>query len=207
MNELFATGTSRKPPMNEVVRVRNWGRQQFGTGEDKWEATQLAEVRNQMSAEWRDYDLFKLKNRLMLSRKNKLATKRKDLRKLGRRLNDAGKAYSKDKSRRQVKHSREYLSRIESEAWRQFVADIKRECNYRCQLCGKQDRLDGHHTPEGYSHLGTERGVHVMALCRRCHDIADLLREFGSLEKLDDGKRTNLLKQDLSELFDIELVE
>jgi len=201
--QLFDTGGNREPSMKEVVRARNWGRKHFGTCEDKWEAGELVEVRKQLPSEFHSFDLFKLKNLMILSRKNKLDTKPKDPIALVTVVKRAANAHSKDVVRRPRDHSDKYETRIESTAWAEFASDHRKRCNYRCQLCGRRC-TDGHHTPEGNKHLGEELDIHILSLCRRCHDVADLLRES---ETKKPSERLLLDQEAMAEMFGIEVEE
>lgn len=184
MSNLFDTGPPRKPTKRQVIDARNWGRETFGCGEDKWTDKECVAVRERLPECFHDVSPIVVKNWCMLSRKNKNDTTH-NARKLGSRLEKAGKDYERDKLRKGITHSEKYETYIHSEEWRAFVTQHHMSCKFRCQLCGSIGKLDGHHTPEGYRNLGNEHDVHVLSLCRRCHRIADLLRDYGKIESAD----------------------
>lgn len=69
-----------------------------------------------------------------------------------------------------------YEAVLRSEWWTKTVRPkILERAGGRCEYCGKSAELQVHHLT--YKRLGEERPSDVMALCERCHEIADRYRE------------------------------
>lgn len=68
-----------------------------------------------------------------------------------------------------------YSAYMQSETWRLKRGIVIRVCNYQCQMCGVRhdfrNRLQVHHYH--YKNLGNEPIEDLVALCKRCHKIAD----------------------------------
>lgn len=175
-SELFDMGP-RKVPKQDLIRVLVWGRKQFGIGEDDWTEEHLSMARKQLDREFADVSLHELHRRFIRLRRDKDVPKSRKPRNIAERVLKAGRDFKRLRDRRGFVHSEDYTEWITSAEWREVCQDHKEACDYRCQLCGAETKLEIHHTPVGYSHLGNEDTVHIMALCVKCHLIADMLRE------------------------------
>jgi len=132
--------------------------------------------------------LHLLSKTLIRLRKDKKCITPKTGKSMAQRLGRLCRDYNRMRSRRdKLWHSKQYDEYIHSQAWLDRASQHRRECEFRCQLCGRSGKLDVHHTPEGYKYLGREQCTHLIAVCRiPCHAIADFLRETkGNIESAD----------------------
>lgn len=82
--------------------------------------------------------------------------------------------------------SKEYKEYLASPHWKQFAQHIKEWWDWRCALCYCVDEcLSVHHRT--YDRLGHESMNDVVALCRKCHKVADVRRQRQS-QRGDEGK-------------------
>lgn len=180
MSVLFDKGTDH-PSKRDLIRVLKWGREQFDHSEDDWKEKELSLVRDQLGPQWSTYSTFELKNKLIRLRKDKLVRKSILGKPLRTRLGKVARDYDRFRNQRGFSHhSDEYDEWIHSDEWRKKASEHRRLCQYKCQLCGSEAKLEVHHTPLGYSFLGSESTEHLMALCHECHVIADMIRAINS---------------------------
>lgn len=69
-----------------------------------------------------------------------------------------------------TRFSIQYLTYINSAAWRTRRQRAIERAGRRCQVCGERKRLQVHHV--SYDHLGCERDEDLTALCWWCHQWA-----------------------------------
>jgi len=166
----------------ELVKTLLWGRKAFGIGEDDWREDQLSQVRAQLPKQFADISLHELHRVLMLARKNKWLPRSRKPKTMYQKVAKAARDFERARNRRGFNHSAEYIEYMHSAEWMNRRDEHIRDCWYRCQLCGAETKLECHHTPVGYSYLGQEDSIHLLALCKECHLIADMIRENGSIE-------------------------
>jgi hypothetical protein len=122
---------------------------------------------------------------------------------IAERVGKAARDFRRIRDRRGYRHSPEYTAHMESEAWVTRRKRHKEQCEYRCQLCGKETTsLECHHTPRGYDYLREELDVHLLALCDECHLIADMLRETKGETRYVCDERTDNQDAEDAEAFD-----
>ena len=180
MNQVLIDVGNRTVPKKDLIRVLLWGRSEFGIGEDDWREEQLSQARRQLPKEFADVSLHELSARFIRLRKDKLVPKVRKPQTLYEKVCKAARDFEKARNRRGFRHSEEYIEYMLSTEWMNRRDEHIKDCEYRCQLCGAETKLEGHHTPVGYSHLWNEDTVHLLALCKECHLIADMIRENGS---------------------------
>jgi 5-methylcytosine-specific restriction endonuclease McrA len=74
-----------------------------------------------------------------------------------------------------MRHSPQYLERINSPEWRELKERLILKRGNCCQQCGKERKtLHLHHVT--YERLGNERDSDLILLCAGCHALADTLR-------------------------------
>lgn len=177
---LFDVGMG-KPPKNELKKALLWGRQHLKHSEDDWVDKDLVQVRQQLPREFHAYALEHLKVLLIRLRKDKLVIKSKNYKTFSTRLEKLCRDFDKKRHREGFNTTQEYDEYIHSDEWRKKVSEQKERCEYLCQLCGLAGggRLEGHHTPLGYSpeHFMNEEPHHILILCQSCHQIADMIRK------------------------------
>lgn len=67
----------------------------------------------------------------------------------------------------QARHSSLYSATMRSDAWRRRRQRAIKRAGYKCQRCGRADRLECHHLT--YDRLGHERPADLIVLCHECH--------------------------------------
>jgi len=97
-------------------------------------------------------------------------------------------------------HSDCYSNYISGATWRDRAAQHKRECDFRCQICGRQrtgELLQIHHT--NYDHLdGNERITDLLCVCGSpCHPIVDAIRRWGVKAELNVDEPFELVADDM----------
>lgn len=144
------------------------------TGDDAPQA-----VLARLGEEWRGRTITPQMIRRSAANANKQGTMAKKPRRVNstakRIANSAASSQSKTNGR---EHSDEYITRLQSPEWRDFATRIKREREWRCQLCYGEHLGDGlqiHHIH--YNTLGHERDIDVLCLCKTCHPVADEMRK------------------------------
>lgn len=65
-------------------------------------------------------------------------------------------------------HSRQYDEVLASDRWREARYLAGRRAGWKCEKCGNDGKLDGHHWM-GYSMLGREMPSDIRMLCQQCH--------------------------------------
>lgn len=162
--------------------------------EDSWMNEQMCEYRSLLAdktgcQEYRTADTLALNRDLNRFRKNKLNPRKKKPNTFANRIWKLTRDFRKSQKRRGLDYqSDEYQQYILSSEWMDRARDHRKECNWRCQVCGRTNtKTEVHHTAEGYRHLGHEDAVHLINACKEpCHPILDLLRECGGSRELLD---------------------
>jgi hypothetical protein len=192
MSELFNTGVFQKPPKQVLAKVLIEGRKILGKGEDDWDMADTCQVIELLPENHkkplRGMDAVVFKNWMQRLRKDKVVPKTKEDRDFVGKFEKFLRDFRKNQERRGSNHlSKEYLEYINSQAWKDRAKEHKLLCEFRCQLCDRQNQnLHVHHTKEGYRWLRQEQAHHLLAVCDYpCHAIADMLRS-GKL--FDDDK-------------------
>lgn len=186
---LFEVGTPKKIPAEVLVKLVMWGRHHLKHSEDDWTEDDLVRIRKFLPLEHRSISLVELKIQCQRVRKDKLCPKEREPLEFVGRIEKLSRDYNKARERQGWEHlSAEYTTYMSSEQWSLVAAEHRKRCEFRCQACGRaSQRLEVHHTPQGYQHLGNEMPWHIQALCHEpCHPHLDLLREYGkeSLQEL-----------------------
>lgn len=180
MTELFDVGRPNTLSDERLIEVLKRGRKEFGCGEDDWLEPELTLVRGWLGEQWADMSLHLLHKKLTRIRRDKKFITPKTGKSMVQRLGRLCRDFDRMRERRGTSHqSAEYKKRLASWEWMDRASQHRKECGYRCQLCGRQTtNLEVHHTPEGYRHLGQEEAIHLLAVCAKpCHVVADFLRE------------------------------
>lgn len=191
MSTLFETGKDGIPSDESLIKALLFGRGKFQQGEDDWLEPELSEVRPILGPEFATMSLHLLHKLLVRLRKDKKVITEKSGKSMAERLSRVCRDYDRMRKRRSSTRSKEYDDYISSQQWRDRASKHRKDCNYKCQLCGREGRLDVHHTLEGYRNMGREQVIHLLAVCRTpCHVIADFLRETRGDFNIEDEAST-----------------
>jgi len=187
MSVLFNGASPEKPPKEVMAEVLLDGRKLIGRGEDDWNTADTCRVIELLpepyKSEFTGFDPVIFKNWMQRLRKDKVVPKVKPTKNFVEKVEKWVRDFEKQRERLGDDHlSEDYKSYIQSDEWRRKSREHKERCNWKCQLCNASTPLETHHTAEGYRNLGIEEPWHLIAVCKRCHPIADALRS-GWFEK------------------------
>lgn len=213
-DELFDTGPPDNVPRDVLRDAYRWGKAKFASNPERWNEPEMVEVRKHIGPPFLLLSTHELRSQLIRARQDKVFVTETNKPDLGLRMWKTGRDHARQRAREGREHTAEYERYLLSPAWRERVSRHRAACSGRCQLCGRAIHpLEGHHTAEGYEHLGREEDVHLLSLCAHCHLVADCLRETGQKVRkpdpgngLMDGNGEADWKR-ISEIFGIDLDE
>lgn len=81
----------------------------------------------------------------------------------------------------------EYQAYLESDAWGLKRARCLHEAKGRCQACGGCEGVQVHHVT--YERIFTEDDLDLLALCRECHEAAEMMIKAGAIKRAGDVRQ------------------
>lgn len=93
-----------------------------------------------------------------------------------------------------------YEAYLASDEWNARRLDTLKQAGYRCQKCGTSALLDVHHVT--YKRLGREEEADLQALCRPCHDAADVARRHATRRRRVSGLMRKRYGDDWEDIVD-----